>query len=191
MKQRLGTTILFILTILFTIGIPSCEPDYAVYRNIEKVEIWDPLTRKILEIPALTSSDSIFLVISTQVDYFSLQHNQTSGTMNEAWATSPERSVMANEVRDIRIFCDHLIYGISSGQNLAPILMFDNYGFEKWPLAMLLDELPHKGDQVHIDVKIFVFFNTKPDPGVYTFTVEMEDNNGHIFTSSSPALEWL
>ncbi len=191
MKRKPRILLLICLTGLLTLGIPSCAEDYAVYRSIQSVEIMDALTGEIFATATTTYSDSIFLVIVTKIDYFSFQNIRFSGTMPEAWATSPEVPVMANEIRDIRIFCNNTIYGISPGQNLSPHLMFGYPWFEKWSLTMYLDQIPGKGDLSYGEGRLYVFFSMKPDPGDYIFTVEMEDNNGHIFTSASPTLEWL
>ena len=184
---------LFWMTLFLTIGYPSCDgPDYAALRDIRDIDIFDPVTRQFLSEPATTTSDSISLVISMEIKQFS--YHSIPGLMNEAWGYfQPPSPVMANEITDIRIYSNREIYGIAPGENIAPMLLFSAYLPYKWPLTEFLEEQPDKGssfgyyfyDQMH------VFFSSKPSPGVYSFTVEIEDNNGHVLTASAPILEWL
>lgn len=193
MQRKPGYLFLLCLTLIFTIGYPSCGGhDYAAIRDISDVDIFDPLTRQFLAAPATTTSDSISLIISMEVKEFS--YNFIPGTMNEAWSFfQPSSPMMANEIRDLRIFCDREIYGIAPGQNLAPELLFGIYFSYKWPLSEFLEELPDKGDDCNYYCfdAMHVFFSSKPSPGFYTFTIEVEDNNGHLLTASAPTLEWL
>jgi len=191
MKRKPGFFILLCLTIFLAIGVPACGPDYYAIRDIAKIEIFDPMSGIILGNPATTTSDSISLVIYMEFDGFSYYHIQTSGMMNEAWATSPEPPIMANEIKDIRIFCDQPIYGFASGQDIKEKLQFGYDNTVNFSLNDYLEILPNKGDFGSGFGPIYVNFNTKPAPGDYTFTVEMEDNNGHVFTSTASTLQWL
>lgn len=191
MKQKPGPLFLICITIMLTIGFPSCGSDYAAFRDIVRVDIFDPVAGRILESPAVTSSDSISLIILTKIVEFSFNHSRYRGTMTEAWATTPVSPLMANEITDIRIFCDQVIYGIEPGNNLSSELQF-GYDVFKFSLIEFLEMLPRKGEDYYwIIGQMQVFFQTKPPSGFYTFTVEMEDNNGHVFTATSPTLEWL
>jgi len=192
MKRKQRILFLICITVFLTIGFPSCDSDYAAFRDIVSVDIFDPITRKMLETPASTSSDSISLIIFIEIVEFSFNYILIPRTMNEAWATSPLLPWMANEITDIRVYCDQSIYGIAPGENIALELGFGFYTSQKLPLAEYLELLPGKGEDYYGGLElIHVFFNSKPPTGFYTFTVEMEDNNGHILISTAPTLEWL
>ncbi len=190
MRLKPRATFLFFLTLLFAIGIPSCGEDYVVFRDIKNVYILDREAGLYLGTPASTSSDSIALQIEIEFAQFSYNHNSIPGMMSEAWATSPSTPMLANEITDIRIFCDHAIYGIPPGENMAAVL---NFGLDYYQATLhdFLQMLPRKGEYTYGIPPMEVYFNSKPDPGTYTFKVEIEDNNRHVFISSFPALEWL
>ena len=189
MKRKSPSLLVFSLTLLFSLGIPGCDgPDYAAIRGIEKLSILDRETGNILGSLESTSSDSLALWIETEVVYFTYD---SPGSMSSALATSPPDPEMANELVDIRVFCDQPIFGFEPGQNIAPTLRFgyDNYQFT---LTDYLSDIPGKGDVAYgWNFPISVFLNSKPEPGIYSFSVEMEDNNGHVFSSSSHLFNWL
>ena len=193
MKRRTGYLFLLSLTIFFTIGYPSCDsPDYAALRDISDIDIFDPVNHQFLTEPASTTNDSISLVISMEIKEFS--YNHIPGMMNEAFGYfHPPSPTMANEISDFRIYCDREIYGIAPGENIAPSLLFSIYLPYKWPLIEFLQELPNKGDNYghYVFQQMHVFFSSKPATGVYTFTIEIEENNGHVLTATAPTLEWL
>ena len=191
MIKKPGVPLLFCLIVFLTIGFPSCErPDYMALRDIDRVEIFDRASSLFIYAPATTSSDSISLIIFNKVVSFS-SHFST-GLMQSAWATSPSRPQLANEIVDIRIYCDLPLFGIAAGENLAPELLFGFYWSEGMPLADFLEEAPAKGEVYEGGLEdITVYFDTKPQPGTYQFTIEIEDNNGHVFSGNPPSLTWL
>ncbi|HUR30431.1 MAG TPA: hypothetical protein VMZ69_03305 [Saprospiraceae bacterium] len=191
MNRKPGPLLFFCLTFLFTIGFPSCDgPDYFALRDIERVEILDRANEIYLSAPASTSSDSIALIIFNKLVSFSI--NYPEGLMQSAWATSPPKPLMANEIIDIRIYCEQGIYGILPGENLATELNFGFFSSQGIPLADFIEELPNKGDQYYGGLEeIAIYFDSKPDPGTYQFTIEIEDNNGHIFSGNPLSLTWL
>ena len=191
MKQKNRFLFILCLTGFFTVGVPGCEPDYYAIRDITRVEIFDPVTRTFLHSPGSTTSDSISLVLSLEFVGFSMHHIRFTGMMNEAWATSPEIPILANEIRDIRVFSDQPIYGFTLGENISSQLEFGFGSSENFTLSEYLEMLPGKGDSSYGFSPLFVNFTSKPIVGFYSFTVEIEDNNGHVFTSTAPTLEWL
>ncbi len=179
---------LIILTLFLTIGIPSCGgPDYIAIRDIARVDVLDLSTYTFLQAPISTSSDSLVLVVKLDVHYFSFH---VDGTMQEAWAFQPPDPIMANEIMDIRVFCDQPIYGHAPQQNLASELLFGEPGYFRAPLEEYLARLPQKGETGYV-ADIFIFLPQKPVSGTYTFTIEIEDNNGHIFIADVTGIEWL
>ncbi len=193
MKRRPGFVILFCLIIFFMIGVPSCEPDYVALRGLSYIEVFDYASRKILEEPAITSSDSISLLLYFELKSFSFNFVRTAGTMGETWATSPSLPVWANEIKDIRVFCNQPIYGLSAGDNLAGNLSYGFFTDEIWPFHEFLDKLPDKGEISNHSLfqPLHIFLFSKPFSGIYIFTVEVEDNNGHVFIAASIPIEWL
>ena len=111
--------------------------------------------------------------------------------MTEAWAFSPSDPIMANEIRDIRIYCDRHIYGINAGGNIAPFLRFGSPYDMHSIMAEYIVNLPSKGDVGYGINSIDVFLHPRTVAGSYTFTVEVEDNNKNVFTGTSPTIEWL
>ena len=86
------------------------------FRNIREVAIYDQETHQVWLTPYSTSSDSIALIVSMELSFFT-DNNINHGMMNEAWATSPRDPILANEIIDIRLFCDKPIYAIPAGTN--------------------------------------------------------------------------
>lgn len=187
MHHRPGFLII-ILTCLFTVGLPSCGEDYVAYRNIHDVAIYDQETNQVWLTPYSTSSDSIALIVSMELSYFT-DNNIHPVMMNEAWATSPSEPILANEIIDVRLFCDKPVYSIPAGTNIISEMLLGYYPEGKYSYPDFLEALPSKGSSWAIN-DIYIFFREIPAPGVYTFTVEIEDNNGHIFIVSAPVLEW-
>ena len=110
-----------ILTALMTIGVPSCDsPDYAAIRGIGNIKTLDLSTNTFLQDPGTTTSDSIALFVTMNIQLFSGVHFR--GSLAEAWAFQQPDPEMANEITDIRVFCNKSIYGIPAGQNLSPEL---------------------------------------------------------------------
>ena len=178
-----------ILTALMIIGVPSCDgPDYAAIRDIAQIKTLDLSTNSFLQDPGMTTSDSIALIVTMNIQLFSGVYFR--GSLTEAWAFQPGDPEMANEITDIRVFCNKSIYGIPPGQNLAQELLFGDEYSSRLPLETLLEFLPKKGDDYFNSFEITIFLNGKPLPDIYLFTVEMEDNNGHIFTGTTQ-VEWL
>jgi len=193
MKRRQGWFFLMMLTLVMTIGIPSCGgEDYAAIRDIRQVIIFDPEMHQPLLSPASTSSDTLILIVSNEIDFFSYHKMNVPGTMSEAWAFRPANSWMANEITDIRVFCNQPIYGQPAHQNLADQLTFGNAFDFQLSLGMFLESLPDIRDDYDFTVNDFqIFLNTKPEKGTYIFTIEMEDNNGHVFVANTIPVEWL
>jgi len=178
-----------VLTALMTIGVPSCDsPDYAAIRGIANIKTLDLSTNAFLQDPGTTTSDSIALFVTMNIQLFSGVHFR--GSLAEAWAFQQPDPEMANEITDIRVFCNKSIYGIPAGQNLSPELLFGEEYISRLPLEGLLEFLPKKGDEYFDTFEITIFLNSKPLPDIYLFTVEVEDNNSHIFTGMTQ-VEWL
>ncbi len=174
---------------LFTIGMPSCDgPDYAAFRGIQIADFYDVTTNNFIPPPASISGDSMILLIQPQIDFFT--QFSMKGTMDQVWAFSPPQPTMANEITDIRIFSDQQMYGIPAGQNLSGNLSFGTASNVKLPLPVFLSDFLKKGSEFYYEETIFVFFNTKPASGTYHFVIELEDNNGHVFTATTSQLTW-
>lgn len=183
MNRKPSPWIISCLTVLLFIGFPSCDgPDYAAIRGIDRIEVTDA-DNMIIDHGDTTISDTIVLQVYPVLEYFA---QNVGGSMASAWALSPPDPWMANELVDIRVYCDKTIYGLPPGENLSPSLQF---GYSA-NLSQYLDELPGKGDEAYRFDPITIFLTSKPAPDAYTFTVEMEDNNGHVFISSSTAFRW-
>ncbi len=191
MQRKPGILVVFSLTMLLAIGVPSCGfSDYVAIRNVAQIDIIDPANQAFLPSPIVTTIDSLEMVIFSDLSFFTQHINPD--LMTEAWATSPPDPIWANEIIDIRVFCDQPIYGISPGVNITPELLFVFESIHKLSLSEYLENLPHKGDMFSGGLSTLnVFFNSKPIPGIYTFTVEIEDNNGNVFSALAPTIEWL
>lgn len=191
MKRKPGVYITLLLTLILTIGFPSCGgPDYIALRDIERVEIYDRTAEILLYNPVSTASDSISLIVFNKLVGFATNYHY--GLMQSAWATSPPDPELANEITDIRVSCDQPIFGIMPGENLSTELYFGISSNHHSPIGDFLEELPSKGDYYYWGLEeIFIHFDSKPQPGVYQFTIEIEDNNGHIFSDSPPSITWL
>lgn len=176
------------LTCFFSIGLPSCSSDYVAFRDIEEIVINDLATGNIYSTPVITSSDSIALRVSLKLNYFTYGEI-IPDMMSEAWATSPEEPILANEIVDIRLYCNKPVYGILPGNNLMSELLIGYYYTEKYSITDFLEQLPSKGDRWFENI-IYLYFKGKPAPDTYIFNVEIEDNNGHIFSATAPELEW-
>ncbi|MDQ3016299.1 MAG: hypothetical protein M3R25_06230 [Bacteroidota bacterium] len=190
MKGRLRPIMVLFFTLVLTIGIPACEgPDYAAIRGIHRLDFLDPATNLLLDDPVTVVTDSMVLVITPDIEYFS--ENTFDGTISEAWAFSPGDPLLANEITDIRVFADNPIYGVPAGDNIASKLEYGGYREEKLTLNEFLDLLPKKGDDFSYGLYLYLFFNSRPAiPDEYTFRVELEDNNGYIFRAISSPLTW-
>ena len=189
MKRKARTLLLLFMTAIFTIGMPSCDgPDYAAFRGIRTVDFFDIATNNFISSPASITGDSMAMLIQPQVDFFT--QAKFRGTMDEAWAFSPPDPIMANEITDIRITSDKDMYGIPAGQNLASTLTFGNEQNVKLSLHQFLEDYLEKGTIFYHNEIIFVFFDGKPATGTYQFVIELEDNNGHVFTSGTSQLTW-
>ena len=188
MHQRHRNLVLIFLTCIFSIGFPSCGEDYVAFRDIEEVGIYDLETKNVWLTPTTTSSDSLALRVLMRLSYFTFT-DYVPDIMNEAWATSPEDPILANEITDIRVYSNDSIFGIPAGNNLISEMLIGYSLFEKFTPDYFIEQLPEKGDRYAIDI-IYLFFQGKPIPGSYTFTVEIEDNNGHVFISSAPEVHW-
>lgn len=191
MKRIQRPLILACLTLFLMIGFPACGgDDYAAIRGIASTHILDRTTNTFLSSPAITSSDSIILLINPEIDFFSF-HPTVSGSMSEAIAFQPQDPWMANEIRAIRIYCNNLVYGIPAGQDLAGELL---YGFDhslKYSLEEYIASLPKKGDDYyHGSNEIYIFLPSKPASGDYVFSIEIEDNNGHVFMADFLNIQW-
>ncbi|MFZ1677754.1 MAG: hypothetical protein WBP41_09085 [Saprospiraceae bacterium] len=185
---------LIVLTSLLTIGIPSCgSSDYAAIRDIRQVIIYDPVVNQSLASPASTSSDSLVFIIWNEIDFFSLNQIHFSGTMSEAWAFEPASPWLANEISDIRVYSDQPMYGHPSHTNLSDQLKFGSSINFQLSLDQFLKTLPHLGEDFDdSSIEEFqIFLNTKPQMGIYTFTIEIEDNNGHIFSANTIPINWI
>src|SRR5688500_16966769 len=180
--------LIILFTCIFAIGFPSCGEDYIAFRDIEEVIIYDLETNSSHYTPLTTSSDSIALRVIMKVTSFT--HNYIfSQLMNEAWATSPEEPILANEIINIRLYCDKPIYGIPAQTNIMGETLIGYDPSQKFSIGDFLTHLPSKGEYWSF-YDMFIFLDGKPTPGSYNFTVEIEDNNGHIFTAPAPTLEW-
>lgn len=188
MHRRQRNLLLIILTFIFSIGFPSCGEDYVAFRDIEEVGIYDLETKNVWLTPTTTSSDSLALRVLMRLSYFTFT-DYVPDIMNEAWATSPEEPILANEITDIRVYCNESIFGIPAGNNLITEMLIGYDHFEKFIPEDFMEHLPKKGDRYLVD-RIYFFFQGKPTPGSYIFTVEIEDNNGHVFISSAPEIHW-
>lgn len=189
MKGKARSLLLLLITALFTIGMPSCDgPDYVAIRGIQTADFFDVTSNNFIPAPAVISKDSMVIVIQPRVEFFTQFSFQ--GTMDQAWAFSPADPIMANEITDIRITSNKDIYDVPAGQNLSHVLQFSAWPDSKFSLSEFLEDYLEKGSEFYFNESIFVFFNGKPTPDTYQFVVEMEDNNGHVFTATTTQLTW-
>jgi hypothetical protein len=194
MKRKPGMLLILMITLFLTIGFQCDEPSYVAIRDIAGIDIVDRTTNQVLLPPVSTSSDSLSLLVALELEDF-VSNNLAFDLMNSAWADCPDgNSCMANEIVDIRVFCDKPIYNVSAGTNLAGLLTYIAEGWtDETLLPEFLEQLPGKdeGYTYHNLERLTMNLNLKPPPDHYTFSVEIEDNNGHIFRATAPTIEWL
>ncbi len=189
MKGKARTLLLLLISVIFTIGIPSCDgPDYAAFRGIQIADFFDIASNDFIPAPATITTDSMVILIQPRIDFFTQQTFQ--GTMDQAWAFSPTDPIMANEITDIRIFSNNDMYDVPAGQNLSNTLEFSTASNIKFSLSDFLADFLQKGSEFYNNESIFIFFKDKPAPDMYRFVIELEDNNGHVFTATTPTLSW-
>ncbi len=192
MQRKPGLVVIVMITLFLTIGFQCEDGGYIAIRGVSKVEIFDRVSKEVLPAPISTTTDSLALLISFELEQFA--SNEVSfSLMDEAWADCPDGFCMANEITDIRVFCDKAIYNLPVNSDLAGLLTYRVQDIiESVALDEFLDILPGLNEGYYFGVfeGFTMNFPTKPAPDVYIFSVEIEDNNGHVFTASAPPVEW-
>ncbi len=190
MNLRPVFPIIFLLTLFLTVGFQCDEADYAAVRDIFTVDILERSSGAVIMAPASTTSDSIVLVANNEYALFSSSLSR-AGLMSSTWASANVDPILANEIVAIKVFCDKPIYGAAAGEDLAPKVFFGFDRVEEFSITEFVSLLPKKGEDGWWWQETYVFFNTKPLADTYTFTIEFEDNNGHIFSATASPLQWL
>lgn len=196
MKRKPGWFGLIILIFILTTGIPSCScdgPDYAAIRDIQEVIVFDWMQNKIIDVGISTTSDQLAIIILNEIQFFSLLEFHIPGTMSEAWACDPSPPQIANQIVDIKVLCDQNFNGIPPQTNFAEQLQFGPNINLQSSLHLFLATLPKvKDNSDDFDYRQFqIFLNSKPEPGTYRFTIELIDNNGHIFSGITKPIQWM
>jgi hypothetical protein len=192
MNRKPGLFLILMITLFLTIGFQCDEGSYIAIRGVSKVEIFDLVANEVLQTPILTTTDSLALLISFELEQFA-SHDFSFDLMNEAWADCYEGICLANEIIDIRVFCDKSIYNLPAGSNLAGLLTYKIRDLmESLSLPEFLDNLPGLNEGYYFEVfeGFTLNFPSKPAADVYTFSIEIEDNNGHDFTATAPPVDW-
>ena len=183
---------ILMVTLFLTIGFQCEEGGYIAIRGIDKVEIFDRITNEVLQTPVSTTTDSLALLISFELEQFA-SYDFSFDIMNEAWADCSAGFCLANEIIDIRVFCDKPIYNLTPGINLAGLLTYKTRDItEPLPLTEFLDILPALNEGYYFEVfeGFALHLPSKPVADVYTFSIEIEDNNSHVFTATAPPVDW-